>query len=638
MRRRAALAIGRVKSREGVAPLTKVLSDPDPEVRQMAAFAIGLIGDSSGRDPLIGALNDEHPLVKGSAAEGLGLIGDGSAADAIARMAAQLVAAGAASTPPADEVDPRRDSPESALRLALVALVRLNAFAPLATVVLDPGGQPRIRWWPVAFALQRLEDPRAKAALLTLARDPHPVTRAFAVRGLGGVGRQQPAASGAQGGPAGIDPAVSATLVPLVTGPDARVAVEAIRALGRLADPAAGPPLLALIRNQKADPHLRLEAVQAAGSVPDAALSDVLLDTLADRSPLIRGATIRALAQRDPVGFITTLSGLDVDPDWRVRVSLAEALGTLSPDAGLPRLRPLLDDPEPRVVPAALAALARLAPPDAATVFSARLTAEDPVVRAAAARALSSLKPPPVTPQPGPALAAAYRFGQKDTTYVGRAAALSALADLRLPEAVPTLTEALADKDWAVRVRAAELLARVDPASDAQGRIRPVPTGRQPADYHETRLTAPPVSTQFFIDTDQGTIHAELAVLDAPLTIDAFVTLARRGFYDGLSVHRVVPNFVAQAGDPRGDGEGGPGFTVRDELSQRSFLRGTVGMALDWADTGGSQFFIVQSPQPHLDAKYTVFGRVLSGMEIVDRLEVGDVIRRIRIWDGVTTP
>ncbi len=145
---------------------------------------------------------------------------------------------------------------------------------------------------------------------------------------------------------------------------------------------------------------------------------------------------------------------------------------------------------------------------------------------------------------------------------------------------------------------------------------------------------APPVSTQFYIDTDHGTIQLEFAVLDAPLTVDNFITLARRGFFDGLSFHRVVPNFVVQGGDPRSDGEGGPGYTIRDELNQRPYVRGTLGMALDWADTGGSQFFITQSPQPHLDAKYTVFGRVLSGMDIVDRMQPGDVIRRVRIWDG----
>ncbi|OLC45833.1 MAG: peptidylprolyl isomerase [Acidobacteria bacterium 13_1_40CM_65_14] len=140
-----------------------------------------------------------------------------------------------------------------------------------------------------------------------------------------------------------------------------------------------------------------------------------------------------------------------------------------------------------------------------------------------------------------------------------------------------------------------------------------------------------------YLDTDRGSIQIELAVIDAPLTVENFITLARRGYFNGLGVHRVVPDFVIQDGDPRGDGEGGPGYTIRDEFNERPYLRGTVGMALDpWPDTGGSQWFITHSPQPHLDAKYTVFGRVISGMEIVDQIQQWDVIRRVRVWDGQT--
>ena len=95
-----------------------------------------------------------------------------------------------------------------------------------------------------------------------------------------------------------------------------------------------------------------------------------------------------------------------------------------------------------------------------------------------------------------------------------------------------------------------------------------------------------------YIDTEKGMIQIELAVLDAPRAVANFVSLARRNFLGATPFHRVVPNFVVQDGDPRGDGEGGPGYTIRDEINQRPYLRGTVGMALDWEDTGGSQFFI----------------------------------------------
>jgi cyclophilin family peptidyl-prolyl cis-trans isomerase len=213
---------------------------------------------------------------------------------------------------------------------------------------------------------------------------------------------------------------------------------------------------------------------------------------------------------------------------------------------------------------------------------------------------------------------------------VARAAALGALAAYGAADATPVLTTALADKDWAVRVRAATLLKQFDPASDADLRIRPAPASHTGDFYSTSRLVNPQVSTQIYIETDRGLIQIELAVLDAPLTVDNFIALARKKFFDGLTFHRV------QGGDPRSDGEGGPGYTIRDELSTRPYLRGTVGMALDWADTGGSQFFITHSPQPHLDGRYTVFGRVTGGMEIVDQIQPWEVIRRVIVWDGQT--
>jgi cyclophilin family peptidyl-prolyl cis-trans isomerase len=328
------------------------------------------------------------------------------------------------------------------------------------------------------------------------------------------------------------------------------------------------------------------------------------------------------------------LSGLEPDPEWTVRAALASAMATLPAEMATARLQLMLDDEDQRVVPSVLNALTSVGAPNVEATLLARLTDDDPVVRMAAAANLGTL-----TPRGGEAaLVAAYRFGERDATYVARAAALAALTQYGASAATATLTAALADDDWAIRVRAAELLATLDPAVGAADDIRPAPVRRPAASYEASVLTAPDVSPHAFIDTDRGTIEVEMAVLDAPLTVDNFITLARQGFFNGLTFHRVVPNFVVQAGDPRGDGEGGPGFTIRDEINQRPYLRGQVGMALDWADTGGSQFFITQSPQPHLDGRYTAFGHVVSGFEVVDRLEVGDVIRRIRVWDGVQPP
>jgi cyclophilin family peptidyl-prolyl cis-trans isomerase len=141
---------------------------------------------------------------------------------------------------------------------------------------------------------------------------------------------------------------------------------------------------------------------------------------------------------------------------------------------------------------------------------------------------------------------------------------------------------------------------------------------------------------QAFIETSAGTIKVELNVTDAPMTAHTFLELARSGFFAGMPIHRVVPGFVIQAGDPRGDGEGGPGYTIPDELNALPYLRGTMGLALDGHDTGGSQWFITVGPAPHLDARYTAFGHVIDGADVLDRVTQWDVIDRVRIWDGVT--
>ena len=618
IRRRAALAIGRVALAEGTPPLVGVLADTDPEVRQIAAFALGLIGDKSARDPLMRALADPSPLVQGSAAEALGLIGDTAAADAIGRLVGQIVQSPALAQPPAEEDDVRRDTPSAAARLGIYALVRLKAYPQLASAVLDGSGLPRVRWWPVAYALQRLEDARALPALLTLAKDQNPYTRAFAVKGLATL----------------KDPAALPVLMPLLSSGDRSVLIETLRALGRIGDRSAAEPLLRVVNDAATDPHVRLEAVGAIGSLDVAAVADTLLDLLSDPSPAIRGAALRSVATRDPENFMAVLSGLDPDPHWSVRAALATILGTLTVDAALPRLEPMLADADQRVIPFVLAALVKLKAPKATAILFERLKADDPIVRAAAATGLAELKPA----NGPPALAEAYQSALRDATYTARAAVLAALEKYGAAAALPVLQSALTDKDWAVRVRAVQIIKRLDPnraGADLDASIRPAPTTVASEVYSDAKLTDPKVSTQAYLDTDRGTIQIEFAVLDAPLTVGNFIALARKGFFNGLSVHRVVSNFVVQDGDPRGDGEGTPGYTIRDELNERPYLRGTVGMALDpWPDTGGSQWFITLSPQPHLDARYTVFGRVIAGMDVVDKIQQGDVIRQVRVWDG----
>ena len=137
------------------------------------------------------------------------------------------------------------------------------------------------------------------------------------------------------------------------------------------------------------------------------------------------------------------------------------------------------------------------------------------------------------------------------------------------------------------------------------------------------------------LTTEKGAFTIDLLPEEAPLTVDNFVKLARSGYFNGLEVHRVVPNFVMQDGDPRGDGNGGPGWSIRCEINMVPFERGAVGMALSGKDTGGSQWFVTHSPQPHLDGGYTVFGQVNEAdMKVVDNIVRGDKILSVRIIEG----
>jgi peptidyl-prolyl cis-trans isomerase B (cyclophilin B) len=132
-----------------------------------------------------------------------------------------------------------------------------------------------------------------------------------------------------------------------------------------------------------------------------------------------------------------------------------------------------------------------------------------------------------------------------------------------------------------------------------------------------------------------GEIKFDFFPEDAPKTVENFVTLARKGFYDGLAFHRVEPGFVIQGGDPQGNGMGGPGYKIKAEFNKQKHVRGAVAMARsNDPDSAGSQFYIVLAPANFLDGKYTVFGIVTSGMDVVDKVRVGDKMKSVKIVDA----
>ncbi|MAF86174.1 MAG: peptidylprolyl isomerase [Dehalococcoidales bacterium] len=135
------------------------------------------------------------------------------------------------------------------------------------------------------------------------------------------------------------------------------------------------------------------------------------------------------------------------------------------------------------------------------------------------------------------------------------------------------------------------------------------------------------------IETEKGNLVLELFASDVPMTVNNFVFLAREGFYDGTTFHRVIPDFMAQGGDPTGTGRGNPGYSFPDEFTKHTHGAGALSMANSGPDTNGCQFFITYTPQPNLDGKHSVFGQLIEGMDVLKNIENGDVMKRVVIED-----
>jgi cyclophilin family peptidyl-prolyl cis-trans isomerase/HEAT repeat protein len=614
VRRRAALAAGRIGDSTLAPSLVTRLNDGEAEVRQMSAFALGLIGDPIAADRLAFALADPDPAVRARSAEALGRIGGPKAsAELVKFVRAALPAEAPVLTVRGDDPGSNRD-PWLALRLALFALVRAKDAAAAESVLLD-GGKPRFDWWAATWAAMRLESPGLRPVLVAAARSNDPLSRALAARGLGAL----------------KDPSAFEVLSPLVKDPDQAVVVQAVRALGAIGDPRGVAVVAPLLRSP--GPMLRTEALQALAALPpDAALRAQVVAFVGDRDEGVRGAALRALAKLDREEFALVLSGLDPDPALSVRMAKAAALGDAGDEISQGILLGMLKDEDPRVLPSVLDALRKARQNDAVDTLRRHLDHPDPAVRASAVEGLGALAPPGLVG----VLVDAWKRSTTDVDLDARLAVVDALAAQKDAESGRALHQ-IAGEDPARVVR-----ARAAAAREARG-LPAVWPGAGPASrpVHDYRAAMAPYeggeglySPRAILHTRRGRIEIHLDIVEAPLTSASFIELARRGFYDGLAFHRVIPGFVAQGGDPKGDGSGGPGYTLRCEIGQRPYGRGAVGMAHSGKDTGGSQFFITLSPQPHLDGGYTLFGWVAEGMDVADQLRPGDVIDRVEIWSG----
>ncbi|HEX6186798.1 MAG TPA: peptidylprolyl isomerase [Pyrinomonadaceae bacterium] len=655
VRKRAVLAAGRIGN-EGAVPLLaeRVLTDRDLDVRQMAAFALGEIESGGGAYALtevlkVRGLETAPALVRARAVEALG------------KIIAAVASPGAAVKPDDDwldiaraaivntlrfEVDRRTQSDRLTVLLALTAVLRArpDGAGKLVAQCLDHADSRIVADALNTLARLRLKEGNDKARELLKHNDP--IVRANAARVLGATEDKQ---------------AYDLLLDRALHDADSRVGISAIRSLASLKDQRAVQPLiergrdaLKLLEGRQTFPiEPRNELLEIATTIgvlmKDSRSADAIQFLRAVRAAVeARSPEVEvAMARIDPemyvteelrfgvLSFRTLAAGLQeiatikkdhpaVDrsaqfiPSWLHDVILCKLEGM-----GLRQspVRRCVKDVE---LSPLLQAYAAFKPADLEPVLRDHLRHNDVIVRATAAELLGEQPPSQVNTR---TLIQALPRAMRDADNDAALAILGALAKQKNQAANDAIKTALESKDHLLRRRAVSLL-KANNVGDFSNRIGTVQTRNTEADYRRAmaRIGKKPTAT---VVTSKGSFTIEFLPEEATLNVDNFLQLAKRGYFNGQTVPRVVPNFVVQAGDPRGDQNGGPGYTIRCEINEVPYERASVGMALSGKDTGGSQWFVTHSPQPHLDGGYTVFGRVIRGMEVVDRIARGDRIVRV---------
>lgn len=451
--------------------------------------------------------------------------------------------------------------------------------------------------------------------------------------------------------------------------PDA-VAREAAWALGEIGEPARGVLSIALGAGQ-ARPLIgspvaqRVAAVRAAAVLATVKLRPapvaLVLPWLADAdAEVVRAAAYVVARLRAPAGVRAVLA-VRAHTDEEVRQHVARTLSRSTVGDSLAlvareALGSLLGDPSERVRINAVRSAASFGAVMADDV-ERRLRDPAPNVRMAAAESFAEVA--------GRDAARWQRAWDADTLLAVRRTLLPQ-ARARGVDLAPGIEATWAVvNDWRYRIAALNTVERDAPLrpdtaiarrllTDADERVQraararlgprdsavvralrsTTPVPRPLAEYEalvQRFVLSDAPATRAFIDTDHGTVTLELFGREAPLVVEAFVRLATTGVYRNTIFHRVVPNFVVQDGDASGDGSGSAGFTLRESWTRQRHERGCLGLATAGPDTGGSQYYMCHSSQPHLDGGYTVFGRVIDGFDVMDRIVQGDRMVRVRV-------
>ncbi|HEY3225966.1 MAG TPA: HEAT repeat domain-containing protein [Planctomycetota bacterium] len=599
IRARAALALGRILAPEGIDPLMALSKDADSSVRRTAIFAMGQYGfDADGAAGREGellaavrpALEDPDENLRAAAIEAVGKLAFEKA--------------------PAIVIPILKDKSSTVRCMAAVASFRWRHVLRLRQPDLKPeipesllnalveaasDADPGVRW-RAAWALRRFEDPRPVPVLFAknITKDSHPWTRVFALMLLERtkLAAFAPAAAEAQKDP-----------VSLVR----QAAVRALDALNK-------PDLLEKTLVMDPSHHVReayADALAAEG--PE-------LEALAkDASPAVRAAALLARVRIRKEKAMPDLEAAVAGRDPVLRVAAFKALGDLKTEPALELILKARGDGDEEVRAAALVPLANFEDEKSLVSIVEGLKARGIAERGTAIESLGSRKEPAVIS----AMVECYRNSLEREWVEMRESIVDALA-ARPPDSTTLFLLDVARSDPAPSVRKRAVAALRSRKIANLPAVAAAPSTRTP--YFNYRMTSDPT---VILETTKGTIEIECFAREAPIHVANFVGLVERGYYDGLKWHRVVPNFVIQGGDPLGNGWGDPGWSLRAEVNDIPYARGTLGMPRSSGfDTGGCQIFITHLPTPHLDGLYTVFGRVVRGLETVDSIEVGDRILR----------
>jgi cyclophilin family peptidyl-prolyl cis-trans isomerase/HEAT repeat protein len=625
LRAKTALAAGRLRDPDASALLPPLLIDPEASVRRAAALACGLSGDTRLVPLLAKALRDGDAATAANAAEALGKLGGGNATDALLAALA------------------RREAPRSTRAASALAMFRrpeARTVTALRAAFGEEGLAPELRR-AVVYALSRKPRPEAAPALR-------------AVLGKQEKGEEEEVAWAARGLGILEDEESAGDLTALTASRDISISVQSLGALYSLSKKnsltrdgqfARSATAAAAARASDPMPGVAIAALRLLGALPDAPESRAVLEENLLRKGW-RGQTAlvsltRLDAARSPEKAAARLDAACIGGTLEMRLGAAEALEFLEGkktkeggEEGIPPDDPLAvalsSDPAARVRAAALSSLSRKSPGAALPWLLAGLVDRDPAVRDVALGAAAPLLekgPAELRRAWDEAFRAAFEAGEPDFT-VG---ALDAAASRG--EAGRVLVAAHSnDADAVAREKARRLLVERYGASAS---FRPIPVATRLSAADDDRLARAANESLFSatVETSRGSAVLDLDAEEAPMTVESFRALAAMRFFDGLAIHRVVPDFVVQTGDPRGDGSGGPGYAIRDEINALRYERGAVGMALSGPDTGGSQWFVTLAREIHLDGGYTVFARVRDGMELFDRTEQDDRLVSVRVTE-----